>query len=311
MFNKFKQIFKKTKDSLANTINNIFARKKIDQDTLYRLEEAFLKADIGVKNTELLLKKIKSYALPNISSNIDEMELNDKEVDFLKIKEKLIEEIKILLAPCEATISIKENNLNIIILCGVNGNGKTTTIGKLAAYYKNMGKKVMLAACDTYRAAASEQLEEWARRSGVEFVSDAQGADPASVAFRATSQALKEDYDILLIDTAGRLHNRKNLMDELAKIIRIVKKHNIDSMHILLVIDGHTGQNAIRQVQEFKEIVDINGLVITKMDSTAKAGFVLNIASSFFLPIYFIGIGEAKGDLIKFVSSDFAEAILD
>jgi fused signal recognition particle receptor len=204
------------------------------------------------------------------------------------------------------------NGLNIILVCGVNGNGKSTSIGKLASFYTQEGKKVGIAACDTFRAAATDQIAKWAERAGAILFTGEENSDPASVAYRAVTESYDRNLDILFIDTAGRLHNQKNLMDELAKIVRVIQKVDQSAPHhILLVIDATTGQNAFIQTEEFKRLVPVSGLVVTKLDGTAKAGVIIGISEKNSLPVYFIGVGEGVDDLKPFSSIDFARALVN
>ncbi len=297
---KFKKALLNTSNKINTSLEQLFINKKIDDDTLTQLKELLISADVGI----------------NIASNIVD---NTKKKKYHKTV--TIKEIKQLLITDIVKILDKQNNkfilntsrkLNIVLMCGVNGNGKTTTIAKIASIYIKQGLKVAVAACDTFRAAAVLQLELWAKNIGATIYKGLENADPASVAYQAIANSINNNIDLLLIDTAGRLHNKKNLIDELAKIIRVIKKIDKSAPHhTLLVIDATTGQNAITQAEIFKKNADISGLVITKLDSTAKAGITLAITQRFNLPIYFVGIGEKIDDLKPFISNDFAYALIN
>jgi fused signal recognition particle receptor len=235
-----------------------------------------------------------------------------KEVSAEEIKVALADEIEALLAPVAVEMEILTKAApHVILVVGVNGNGKTTTMGKMAARLKSEGFSVMMAAADTFRAAATQQLEIWGQRAGVPVITAPEGTDAASVAFRALEEAKAQKVDVLLIDTAGRLHNKNNLMQELQKIARVLKKLDEDAPHtVLQVLDGTTGQNALAQVEAFKTLVDVNGLVVTKLDGTAKGGVVVALADKFKLPIYAVGVGESADDLREFSARDFARSLV-
>ena len=260
---------------------------------------------------ELLISgDIGSYVASQLISNLRTMKFN-QEVTPDIIKHTLAELINKILVETDKPFILKENELNIILVCGVNGNGKTTTIGKLAYHYNNCGKKVSIAACDTFRAASVEQLETWANRSSSSLITGDKSADPASVAYKAIVDSIDNEIDILLIDTAGRLHNQKNLMNELEKIIKVIQKIDESApCHSILVIDATTGQNAYNQVEQFKSFANITGLIVTKLDGTAKAGVVVGIAKKFCLPIHFIGLGEKIDDLKPFDPMIFAKTLV-
>jgi fused signal recognition particle receptor len=288
----------KTSSKIGKSIEDLLVKKKLDEKTLEELEDLLLSADVGVKVSSDIIASLRRHKF-------------NKEVDSEEIKQDLSQLIEQILSQQDHSFKIKQTGLNIILVCGVNGNGKTTTIGKLAASYVASGKKVAIAACDTFRAAAVGQIEKWADRSGAILFQGADKADPASVAHKAISESIDQGIDILFIDTAGRLHNHKNLMEELAKIIRVINKADESAPHhSLLVIDGTTGQNAAMQVENFKSLADISGLVITKLDGTAKAGAVVGIIQKYKLPVHFIGIGEAVDDLKPFSTKDFANALV-
>ncbi|MGN7618820.1 MAG: signal recognition particle-docking protein FtsY [Ehrlichia sp.] len=272
--------------------------KKIDQEVLEELKELLITADIGYENASFLTRKIANIKLNCIDDNT--------------IKQKLAEEIENILSQVGKPLSIN-NKPHVIMLCGTNGNGKTTTIGKLAYKFKNAGKSVLVAACDTFRAAATEQLTVWSQRVNFPIVTGNQGADAASIAYQAMQQASNNQVDVLLIDTAGRLHNHKNLMEELAKIKRIISKHDSQAPHdTVLILDATTGQNAVNQVDAFIQFVNITGLIITKLDGTAKGGIVIKIARKYSkLRIHAIGIGEHVEQLKDFSAKEFAVGLLN
>jgi fused signal recognition particle receptor len=298
IFSKLKSALTKSSNKISSSIENIFIKKKLDANTLEELEDMLIESDLGVDVASDIIQNFKKNKF-------------DKEVEIDFVKETLADAICEKLAPCNKSFLLDEDKLNVIIMCGVNGNGKTTTVGKLASKYSANGQKVGVVACDTFRAAAKEQLEVWANRSNVTLFTGLDKSDPASVAFSAVEKSLTDSLDILLIDTAGRLHNHKNLMDELGKVIRVISKFDDKiSKQILLVLDAGLGQNAYNQVTEFKNLADISGLIITKLDGTAKAGIVVGIASKFKLPIYFIGIGEQIEDLREFESKNFALSLV-
>jgi fused signal recognition particle receptor len=288
----------KTSNNISKGISQVFTHKKLDEQALHDLEEALILSDMG---TEVASDLIKAIAHEKFEKDISEGE----------VRSILAKKIAAQLQPIAKQLAILPLKPMVLLVCGVNGNGKTTTIGKLAAKYKSQGKKVMLAACDTFRAAAVEQLEIWANRTGCTLVKGESNADPASVAFKALEKAKAEGVDMLMIDTAGRLHNKTDLMDELAKIIRVIKKLDESAPHeTLLVLDATTGQNALAQVETFKNLVQISGLIITKLDGTAKGGILLAIAKKYALPVYAIGVGEGIEDLNSFNPEDFAKALI-
>lgn len=298
IFSKLKQALVKTSSKISTGIDHIFFKKKLDDTTLEELEELLIAADISSTVSSSLIAKLKSIKF-------------DKEISADLIKDSLAQLIADVLLKSYKTFIVNNGRLNIILVCGVNGNGKTTTIGKLAAKYTSQGKKVAVAACDTFRAAAVDQLDKWASNTGVLLIKGEEKADPASVAYKAVTQSFENKIDILLIDTAGRLHNYKNLMDELAKIVKVIKKVDESAPHhSLLVIDATIGQNAYSQVDEFSAVAAINGLIVTKLDGTAKAGVVVGVSQKFALPIYFIGVGEKAEDLREFDPKEFAKALV-
>jgi fused signal recognition particle receptor len=286
---------------LSGEISSIFSARKIDAETLSELEDALIMADLGVATAAKLAADIGDRKFPG---NADE---ND-------VREALAENIAELLEPVARPLSdltAAKSGPRVILVAGVNGTGKTTTIGKLAARFTEDGRSVMLAAADTFRAAAIDQLKLWGERVDVPVIAQKQGNDPAAVAFDAMEQARDAGADLLLIDTAGRLHNKADLMAELEKIIRVIKKVDPDAPHdVLLVLDATTGQNAHAQVETFSELVDVSGLVVTKLDGSARGGVIVGLADRFELPIYAIGVGEGVDDLRPFEATQFARNLL-
>ena len=299
----FDKVIKKTKDGFFQRLSRTIAGKsRIDDSVLDAIEEALVASDIGVETT---LKIVDS-----LEARVE----RDKYLTYDELVEFLREEIGILLdvdgaAPAEEPFDLSKKPL-VVMVVGVNGVGKTTTIGKLAARYKAMGKKVMIGAADTFRAAAVEQLEIWAGRAGVSIVKQWMGSDPASVAFDTVKSAVAKDMDVVLIDTAGRLHNRTDLMNELTKIRNVMRKVVPDAPHeVLLVLDASTGQNAYQQAREFSRATDITSLAITKLDGTAKGGVVIGIVDQLKVPVKFIGVGEGVEDLKVFDRKEFVSSI--
>lgn len=296
-FGKLKQALSNTSGKISSTIHDILKKKKLDANDIEHLEEILLMADIGVETTSEITSNIK-----NIKFEENHSEEGVKAVLSDIISESILQ--------YQSQILLKDG-LNVILVCGVNGNGKTTTIGKLAHFYRMQGKQISIAACDTFRAAAIEQISYWAERAGCKIVTGAENADPATVAYIATKQALEARDDILFIDTAGRLHNNKNLMEELAKITKVISKLEPSAPHhTLLVLDATTGQNAFSQLKHFMEICKVTGLVVTKLDGTAKGGIVIGLCKKFKLPVHFIGIGEKMDDLKPFDAKEFSKALL-
>ena len=298
-FDKLKQGLNKTKTSIDDKINNVFSNfRKVDEELLEELEEALIMSDIGMETSVQIIDNLRTRAKKE--------KIEDEE----DIKKALREEMKSMLSELDNSLNI-ETTPSVILVVGVNGVGKTTSIGKIANKLQKQGKKVMLAAADTFRAAAVEQLEIWANRVGCDIVKKEEGADPASVVFDAIKQAKANNVDVLICDTAGRLHNKKNLMDELAKINKIIDRELPNSSkETLLVIDGTTGQNAISQTKAFKEIVNITGIVLTKLDGTAKGGVVIGISNENKIPVKFIGVGEQIDDMEEFNAEEFIKAII-
>jgi len=298
-FDKLKQGLSKTKTSFNEKINNVFSNfRKVDEEFLEELEEALILSDIGIETSQKVIS--------NLRERIKKQKIEDEE----EVKNVLREIMKELLDISEPKLNL-DTKPSVILVIGVNGVGKTTSIGKIAAKLTREGKKVVIAAADTFRAAAVEQLEIWANRSGAEIVKRDEGTDPASVVYDAMAKAKELGADVLICDTAGRLHNKKYLMDELNKIQKVINKEMAEaSKEVLLVIDGTTGQNAISQVKAFKEEADITGLVLTKLDGTAKGGVVIGIVEENKIPVKFIGVGEQIDDMEVFNSDDFVKAII-
>ena len=298
-FDKIKRGLSKTKNALSNTIDNVLsAFGVIDDDLFDELEEALILADIGVDASTQIIEQLKVYVKEN---KIKEPALIK---DALKdILEKLLVEV-----PNAVKLGTKPS---VVLLIGVNGVGKTTTAAKLANIYKNQGKKVIFGAADTFRAAAAEQLATWAERVGVDIIKSQQGADPASVVFDTISAAVARDADVIICDTAGRLHNKVNLMNELNKIYKVIgsKLPNAD-IESLLVLDATTGQNAMNQAIEFQKVANLTGVVLTKLDGTAKGGMAIALMRGLKLPIKYIGVGESMDDLQEFDAKDFVNALI-
>lgn len=298
-FEKLKQGMNKTKSSFDEKINNVFKSfRKVDEEFLDELEEVLIMSDIGVETSVKIIS--------NLRNRIKKDKIQDEE----DVKKALREEMKKILDVTDINLHLNTKP-SVILVVGVNGVGKTTSIGKIANRLAKDGKKVVVAAADTFRAAAVEQLEIWANRVGCDIVKKEEGADPASVVFDAIRQAKANNVDVLICDTAGRLHNKKNLMDELSKINKIIDRELPDSSkETMLVIDGTTGQNAISQTKAFKEIVNITGIILTKLDGTAKGGVVLGISNENKIPIKFIGVGEQIDDMEEFNAEEFVKAII-
>lgn len=299
-FKKLVSGLTKTRDNIVHGIDNVFSGfSKIDDDFYEELEETLIMGDLGVNTTEEIIE--------NLKEKVKENHIKDP----ADCKELLINTIKEQMDLGENAYEF-ENRKSIVLVIGVNGVGKTTSIGKLAAQLKAQGKKVVLAAADTFRAAAIEQLTEWADRSGVDIISQSEGSDPAAVIYDAISAGRARNADVIICDTAGRLHNKKNLMEELKKINRIIDKEMPEAYREnLIVLDGTTGQNALSQLKEFKEAADVTGIILTKMDGTAKGGIAVAIQSEYGIPVKYIGVGEHIDDLQKFNSQDFVNALFD
>jgi len=300
IFDKFKLGLSKSSKNLSSGLNDLIFKKKIDEDMLNELEDFLIQSDVGVESAKELREKFANTKVNSKSSGKDEIFkiFSDYASEILKPLEKNLE-------------NINKNKPSVIIVAGVNGVGKTTTIGKLGKILGQNNKKIVLGAADTFRAAAVSQLEIWAKRINADIIKSDEGADPASVAYKALDHAKKNNFDYLLIDTAGRLQNKKNLMDEFKKITKVVKKIDSDAPHeTFLVLDATTGQSAIGQVEEFKKITPITGIIMTKLDSTAKGGILLAIGRKFKLPIIALGMGEKEDDLQVFNSEYFSNALM-
>ncbi len=299
IFSKIAEGVRKTKDSMMSKIGALFgAHKQLDDDFFDELEEVLITCDIGVETSLSIVEKLRASVKAKKLTTPDETRAELKNI----IEEMLGEDKKI----------DTSTTPSVILVIGVNGAGKTTTIGKLAAKYKNDGKKVLVAAADTFRAAAIEQLQIWTERAGVDIVKHAEGSDPAAVVFDAVTAAKARGTDVLICDTAGRLHNKKNLMDELRKISRIIHEQGEGcSLETLLVLDATTGQNAVNQAKLFSEVADITGIVLTKLDGTAKGGIIISIHNELGIPVKLVGVGEKLDDLQEFNAHDFVEALFD
>lgn len=298
-FDKLKSGLGKTRNSFNEKINSVFSNfRKVDEEFLEELEEILIMSDIGVETSSEIISKLRE--------KIKLEKIQDED----KVKEALKQEMQEILDKPQKDLNI-ETSPTVILVVGVNGVGKTTSIGKIANNLKTKGKKVVVAAADTFRAAAVEQLEIWANRAGVDIVKRAEGADPASVVYDAIQITKQKNADVLICDTAGRLHNKKYLMDELLKIGKVIERELPEATkETLMVIDATTGQNAIMQVKAFKEVVPLTGLVLTKLDGTAKGGVVVGIVEENNIPVKFIGVGEQIDDMEIFNADDFVKAII-
>ena len=298
-FDKLKKGLNKTRENLVNKIEKlVIGYADIDEELLDELEETLIMADVGVKTTDKLMQAVRK--------GIKKKEINAPE----DLKPFLAKEIAEILSQGEDATRVAANGPTVLLVIGVNGAGKTTTIGKLSAYYREQGKSVMLAAADTFRAAAIDQLEVWGKRTGATVIKHEEGSDPAAVAFDAVKAATARKTDILIIDTAGRLQTKSNLMEELKKINRVIGREIPGAPHeTLLVLDATTGQNAISKADLFTKAAPISGVVLTKLDGTAKGGVVIGIKSEHSMPVKWIGVGEAVEDLRPFVAEDFAKAL--
>lgn len=299
-FDKLKAGLTKTRESIAEQVNNVFSVfVKVDEELFENLEEALIMADIGVETSD--------YIIETLRDNVKHKHITDGNL----VKQELKDIISGILGEQDSAMNISTTP-SVVLVIGVNGVGKTTSIGKIASHYKAMGKKVLLAAADTFRAAAIDQLDIWAQRSGCDIIKHQENSDPAAVVFDACTAAKARGVDVLICDTADRLHNKKNLMAELAKINRVIERELPDSAkETLLVLDATTGQNAVSQAKLFSEAADITGIVLTKLDGTAKGGIVISIAKEQNLPVKFVGVGEGVDDLQEFDPADFAKAIFD
>jgi len=298
-FSRLKDGLSRSTQKLSGGITTVFRKRRLDDAALEELEDLLLSADLG---TEAAGRVIAAFRRSRFG----------KEVTGEEIRQALAEEIAAILAPVARPLELDPaRKPHVVLVVGVNGTGKTTTIGKLALQFKEQGKRPVLVAGDTFRAAAVEQLQIWGERVGVPVVASGTGADPAGLAFDALTRAQAEGADVLLIDTAGRLHNKAALMEELRKIIRVLRKQDPSAPHsVLLVLDATTGQNAVQQVKVFKEMVAVTGLVVTKLDGSARGGIVIALAETFGLPVHAVGVGEQAGDLRPFDAAEFAQGLV-
>ncbi|MCK4939841.1 MAG: signal recognition particle-docking protein FtsY [Rhodospirillaceae bacterium] len=299
-FDKLKSGLGRSSAQITDGIGNLFtAKRKLDGPLLEELQDILIMSDMGAQTAGALVNELKRTRF-------------DKEISAQEIREALASEIEKILKPVTRPLEIDASlKPHVVLVCGVNGAGKTTTIGKLAKQFKDEGKKVMLAAGDTFRAAAIEQLQVWGERTNSTVIASAIGSDSASLAFDALTRAREENIDVLLIDTAGRLQNKTDLMKELEKIVRVIKKIDESAPHdVLLVLDATVGQNAHSQVETFKQMVGVTGLAMTKLDGTAKGGVVVALADKFKLPVYALGVGEGVDDLKSFKADDFSKSLM-
>ena len=299
-FEKLKGGLSKTRHAISEQVNNVFkVFVRVDEEFFEELEDALILSDLGVETTEYIIEELRDRTKSKHLSDGND------------VKEELKEIISEILTENDTSMHI-ESTPAVVMVIGVNGVGKTTSIGKLASYYKSMGKNVLLAAADTFRAAAIDQLDVWAKRSGCEIIKHQENSDPAAVVFDACNAAKARNTDILICDTAGRLHNKKNLMAELNKIARVIEKELPGaSKEVLLVLDATTGQNALSQAKLFSETADITGIILTKLDGTARGGVVVAISKEQQIPVKFIGVGEGVDDLQEFNPGDFARALFE
>jgi fused signal recognition particle receptor len=300
IFDKFKTGFKKSASTFTSGLKNIIIKTEIDDKTLDQIEEYLIQSDVGLEAAEEIKTIISQEKIDPKKNTIEEVNLI--------LRNYIIN----LMKPLEnESFFDKKDKLNAVLVSGVNGVGKTTTIGKIGKILKSNGNKVMFSACDTFRAAAIEQLENWANKIDVQITKSTQGSDPASVAYKAVENAMKSNFNHVLIDTAGRLQNKKNLMEEYKKIANVTKKIDRDAPHdVILVLDATSGQNVINQVEEFNKVIPITALIMTKLDGTAKGGILLALAKKYKLPIIALGLGEKEDDLQIFNSTKFAEAFV-
>jgi len=301
IFEKFKIGFKKSASTFTSGLRDIIVKKEIDDKTLDQVEEYLIESDVGVDSASEIKKIISSEKIDPKKETINEVNLI--------LKNYIIK----LMRPLENNDFFKKNDkLKIVLISGVNGVGKTTTIGKIGKILKSNENKILFSACDTFRAAAIEQLEKWANKIDVQIIKSSQGSDPASVAYKAIDVAKKNNFNHVLIDTAGRLQNKKNLMDEYKKIANVAKKIDEKAPHeVILILDATTGQNILNQVEEFNKIIPITGLIMTKLDSTAKGGILIAVAKKYKLPIIALGLGEKEDDLQIFDAEKFASAFIE
>ena len=298
-FSRLKEGLSASSDKVVSGITGIFTEKRLDEETLEQLEDLLISSDLGVNVASRLIKTLSEHKF-------------DKQVSDREVRETFAKDIELILEPVAKPILIEQSlKPHVILVCGVNGSGKTTTIGKLAQQWKAEGKSVCLAAGDTFRAAAIEQLKVWGERTQTPVIIQPQGTDPAAVAYDAVKKSIDDNHDVLIIDTAGRLQNRAELMDELAKIVRVIQKTLPEAPHnCLLVLDGTVGQNAHSQVATFKEMVNVTGLIVTKLDGSARGGIIVALAEKFALPVHAVGVGEAIEDLRAFDPKIFAQSLM-
>ena len=298
IFEKFKLGFKKSASTFTSGLKEIIIKKEIDDKTLNEIEDFLIQSDVGVAASEEIRNIIAENKIDPNKNKVDEINSI--------LKNYIID----LMSPLEnKNFFTSKNNLNAILVSGVNGVGKTTTIGKMGKILKSNGNKVIFSASDTFRAAAIEQLENWAKKIDVEIIKSSQGSDPASVAYKAVDEAIKNNFTHVLIDTAGRLQNKKNLMEEYKKIANVTKKIDKEAPHeVILILDATTGQNVINQVEEFNKIIPVTGLIMTKLDGTAKGGILIALAKKYKIPIIGLGLGEKEDDLQIFEAKNFANA---
>lgn len=299
-FKRLVEGLSKTRENIVSGIDSIFSGySSIDDDFYEEIEEILVMGDIGINTTTAIIERLKEQ--------VAEKRIKDPQ----ECKQLLMDSIKELMAVGETAYEF-EHRKSVILVIGVNGVGKTTSVGKLAGKLKDQGKKVIMAAADTFRAAAGEQLTQWANRAGVELIGGQDGADPASVVYDAIAAAKARNADVLICDTAGRLHNKKNLMEELRKIYRIIEKEYPEAyLETLVVLDGTTGQNALAQARQFNDVANVTGIILTKLDGTAKGGIAVAIESELDIPVKYIGVGETIDDLQKFDSNEFVNALFN
>jgi fused signal recognition particle receptor len=298
-FSRLKEGLSRSTARITETLTSAFQKRRLDDAALEELEDLLLSADLGIDATRRVIGDFRRTRF-------------GREVTESEIKQALADEIAAILAPVTRPLVLDPARKPFVVLVvGVNGTGKTTTIGKLATLYRDEGKRAVLCAGDTFRAAAVEQLQIWGERAGAKVVAGSAGADPAGLAFDALTRARADGADVLLVDTAGRLHNKQALMEELRKVIRVLRKQDETVPHaVLLVLDATTGQNAVQQVKVFKEMVEVTGLVVTKLDGSARGGIVVALAETFGLPVHAVGVGEKAGDLRPFDAQDFARGLV-
>ena len=303
-FKKLKNGLSKSASKVENAFKSVIGKKSLDEQTLTDLEDQLIMADLGVDSAKQIVEKLRVHKF--------NLKKGEKEISKSKIFDVVVSEISSILKPCEKNLfENKKNKPHVIILSGVNGSGKTTTAGKISEKLRKNNKKVVIAACDTFRAAAVSQLEKWSDRTGSIFVKGPDSSDPAAVAFNAMELAIKEKADYLIVDTAGRLQNKSDLMEELSKTCRVLGKLDSSApQEKIVVLDGTVGQNAHSQLKHFNETIGLTGIIVTKLDGSAKGGVIISLAQSFKLPIYAVGVGEKVEDLDIFKAEDYSKALL-